>query len=83
MRIPSLSLRARQGGAAISTQERMRLLRFARNDIQGHTSLHWNGVRSIEGALTSNIIGISRSLFHGSLEMTSIGEKALSLWVHK
>ena len=28
-----------------------------------------------------SILGISRSLFHGSLEMTSVGAKALSLFV--
>ena len=44
----ALSLQeARQGDAAIARQEWRRLLRFARNDIYGWTSLHQDGAFSI------------------------------------
>ena len=66
-----MSLRgARQGDVAISLTERRRLLRFARNDIEGQTSSPRDCSHSIEGVLKSNIIGISRSPLYGSLEMT-------------
>ena len=68
-----LSKRARQGDAVISTQERMRLLRCARNDIKEHTLSHRKGVCALDGALMSGIIGISRSPFHGSLEIINLG----------
>jgi len=55
---------------SISSQEWRRLHRFSQHDISGLTLSLRDGTYSIEGTLTSNIPGISRSPLHGSLEMT-------------
>ena len=55
------------------------MLHFVQHDIDGRVLLHPGGACSINGILVSNITGISRSPFHGSLEMTNGEEPFLNL----